>query len=76
VINLSTGRQKRLKSEPLVFANEDFIVKFQVIDKLSINILLGMEFIRSNNCVPFANDGIFSLKNGRVCVPMQEGGND
>jgi len=47
---------------------------FQVIDKLSIHILLGMEFIRSNNCVPFANDGIISLRSGRVLVPMQVGG--
>jgi len=55
----------------LRFANEDFMVMFQVLDKLSIHILLGMEFIWSNNCVPFANDGIFSLTSGRVLVPMQ-----
>jgi len=37
------------------------------------NILLRMDFILSNRCVPFANGRIFSLKNGRVCVPMQVG---
>jgi len=33
-----------------------------------------MEFLWSDNCVPFANKGIFSLRNGRVRVSMQVGG--
>jgi len=44
-----------------------------VVDRLSINVLLGMDFIRYNYCVPFANKQLFSLGNGRVWVPIGVG---
>jgi len=57
----------------LSFGNENFVFKFQVVNNLSVNILLGMDFILNNNCVPFANKQLFSLVNGRVWVPMGVG---
>jgi len=57
----------------LSFAKEDFVFEFQVVDNLSVIILFRMDFILSNHCVPFANKNLFSLRNGRVCVPMQVG---
>jgi len=39
----------------LTFAGEQFPFFFQVIDRLSTNILIGMNFITRYNCVPYAN---------------------
>jgi len=43
----------------LSFGDENFVFKFQVVNKLSIYILLGMDFILHNNCVPFENKQLF-----------------
>jgi len=54
----------------LTFAGEDFSFEFQAVDRLSTNVLLGMNFIRHFHCVVFANDEIFSFGNAHVRVPM------
>jgi len=51
------------------FAGEDFVFEFEVVDRLSTNVLIGMNFILEYHCVPYANDEVFSLLNGRVRVP-------
>jgi len=41
-----------------------------VVDRLSTNILLGMNFILHYHCVLYANSELFTLRNARVSVPM------
>jgi len=50
----------------LTFTGEDFPFEFQVVDRLSTNILLGMSFILKYHCVPYANEAVFAL--GNDCV--------
>jgi len=52
------------------FSGEEFPFVFQVVDRLSTNILLGMNFILHYHCVPYANREVFTLGNARVSVPM------
>jgi len=54
----------------LNLGEEDFEFQFQIVDGLSTNILIGMDFIKTYHCVIYANDGLFTLRNGRVEVPM------
>jgi len=59
----------------LTFAGERFSFTFQVIDRLSTNILIGMNFITRYNCVPYANKGLFTLGDACIVVPMVVKGN-
>jgi len=54
----------------LNFAGKDFPFEFQVVDRLSTNILLGMNFILKYHCVPYGNDAVFALGSDCVRVPM------
>jgi len=45
----------------LTFAGKKFQHNFQIIKNLSTNILIGVNFIRKYNCVPYVSQGIFSL---------------
>jgi len=55
----------------LTFSGEEFPFEFQVVDRLSTNILSGMNFILHYHCVPYANSEVFTLGN----VPMVVKGN-
>jgi len=54
----------------LTFAVERFPHNFQIIDRLSTNILIGVNFIRKYNCVPYVSQGVFSLGEARITVPL------
>jgi len=54
----------------LTFAGENFAHNFQIIKKLSTNILIGVNFTRKYNCVAYLSQGLFSLGDARVTVPL------
>jgi len=54
----------------LTFAREQFPFCFQIIDQLSTNILIGINFITRYDCVPYAAKGLFTLGDSRIDVPM------
>jgi len=54
----------------LTFAGEKFSHSFQIIKNLSTNILIGVNFIRKYNCVPYVSQGVFSLWDARITVPL------
>jgi len=54
----------------LTFAGEQFPQNFQIIKNLSTNILIGVNFIRKYNCVPYVFQGIFALEESRITVPL------
>jgi len=45
----------------LTFAEEKFPHNFQIINNLSTNILIGVNFIRKYNCVPYVSQKVFSM---------------
>jgi len=55
----------------LTFAGERFPHNFQIIERLSTNILIGVNFIRKYNCVPSLRvSGIFFPGDARITVPL------
>jgi len=54
----------------LTFAGEKFQHNFHIIKNLSTNILMGVNFIRKYNCVLYVSQGIFSLGDVRITVPL------
>jgi len=54
----------------ITFAGEEFPFEFQVVERLSTNVLIGMNFILKYYRVPCANDQLFTLGNARIKVPM------
>jgi len=54
----------------LTFAGENFSHNFQKIKNLSTNISIGVNFIRKYNCVAYLSQGVFSLGNARITVPL------
>jgi len=52
----------------LTFAGEKFPYNFQKIKNLSTNILIGVDFIRKYNCVPYVSKGIFAMEGSRITV--------
>jgi len=59
----------------LTFSGMEFPFVFQVVDRLSTKILLGMNFILHYYCVPYAHSEVFTLTNAHVSVPMVVKGN-
>jgi len=59
----------------LPFSGEQFPFSFKVIDRLSTNILIGMNIITMYNCVLYANKNLFTLGGARIVVPMVVEGN-
>jgi len=54
----------------LTFAGEKFVHNFQIIKNLSTNILIGVNFIRKYKCVAYLAQGVFTLEDARVTVPL------
>jgi len=54
-----TGPTKTVSIVVLTFSDVQFPFNFQVIDRFSTNILIGMNFIIKYHCVPYAIDGLF-----------------
>jgi len=54
----------------LSFVDNNFPHNFQKINNLSTNIWIGVNFIRKYNCVPYVSQGVFSLGDARITVPL------
>jgi len=52
------------------FAGEKFLHNFQIIDWLLTNIVISIDFIFRYNCVAYLSQGVFSLGDARITVPL------
>jgi len=56
----------------LTFEDEKFVHNFQIIDGLFTNIVIGLDFMSSFNCVTDVSQKIFFIEGTRLAIPLTE----